>query len=313
MDKEEARFILRCFRPDGSDAAEPEFAEALQFAAADRDLGDWLAKERAQDAEFSSMLGRLPLPEGLREEILAGLAAERGDLPQADEIDAVLIGGLAMISPPRGLRDEIVEAMGRSVPNTNPSGSTNRSSSWWRFGVPLAAAAGIALAFMVQSEPPAENSGPLVSISDAATSDSTGSAVPVSFVEDQAIATLESPDFALDLKNPDQKALFKFIRGKGRACPSGGVPRKLEAEPSIGCRVIEVNGKPGAIVCLRRGEGEVVHLVVFRRDDVLGDLPSSGHPLINKHGQWAVAHWEKGNRAFMLLGRTDTEHLEELF
>lgn len=261
MDKEEARFILGCFRPDGSDAAEPEFAEALQLAAADRELGEWLAKERAQDAEFSSMLDRLPLPEGLREEIMAGLAAERGDQPQVDEIDASLIGGLAMISPPAGLRDEIVAAMGRSA----PSESSSPSSSWWRFGVPLAAAAGIALAFMMQSDPPADAPGPVVS-----SSDQSGGAIPVSFVEDQAIATLESPDFSLDLKNPDHKALFKFIRGKGRACPSSGVPSGLEAEPGIGCRVIEVDGKPGAIICFKRGEGEVVHLVVFRRGDVVG-------------------------------------------
>ncbi len=303
MDKEEARFILRCFRPDGSDAADPEFAEALQFAAADRELGEWLAKERAQDAEFSSMLGKLPLPEGLREEIMSGLAVERGDLPQADEIDAPLIGGLAMVSPPAGLRDEILAAMERSV----PSESLKRGALWWRIGVPLAAAAGIALAFMVQSGPPSNATAPIVSAPAQ-----KGGAVAVSYVEDQAIATLESPDFSLDLKNPDHKALFKFIRGKGRACPAGGVPNGLASVPGIGCRVIEVDGKPGAIVCFKRGEGEVVHLVVFRREDVAGELPN-GRPLINKHGQWAVAQWQDGKRAFMLFGRTDTEHLSELF
>lgn len=304
MDKEKARFILRCFRPDGSDAADPEFAEALQLAAADRELGEWLAKERAQDAEFSNMLGTLPLPDGLREEIMAGFAAERGDQPQADEIDASLIGGLAMISPPAGLRDEIVAAMGRSV----PSASLKGGSSWWRFGVPLAAAAGIALAFVIQSNPSTKGSGSIDQVTV-----NKGTAVPVSYVEDQTIATLESPGFSLDLKNQDHKALFKFIRGKGRACPSGGVPSGLKSVPGIGCRVIEVDGKPGAIVCFKRGEGDVVHLVVFRREDVVGELPSNGHPLIDKHGQWAVARWEDGDRAFMLFSRTNTEHLGELF
>ena len=32
MDKEEARFILRCFRPDGADAGNPDFAEAVTAA-----------------------------------------------------------------------------------------------------------------------------------------------------------------------------------------------------------------------------------------------------------------------------------------
>ncbi len=53
MDKEEARFILRCFRPDGADAENPDFAQALGWAAKDRELGEWLARERACDAGFA--------------------------------------------------------------------------------------------------------------------------------------------------------------------------------------------------------------------------------------------------------------------
>lgn len=300
MDKEEARFVLRCFRPDGSDAADPEFAEALQLAASDRDLGEWLARERAQDAGFSTVLGTLPLPDGLREEILAGLAAERGDLPQADEMDAALIGALATVKPPETMRDEIVAAMERSV----PASGSRKASSWLRFGVPLAAVAGIALAFLVQSgEQPLGN----------AAVEGEGSAVPVSFVQSEAIATLESPEFSLDLKNPDHSTLFEFIHDSGRACPSGCVPNGLEKVPGVGCRVIEFDGKPGAIICFKRGENEIVHLVVFRRKDVSGSLPSDGRPQMEQRGDWAVALWEQDNRAFMLLGQTDTEHLGELF
>lgn len=303
MDKEEARFVLRCFRPDGSDAADPEFAEALRLAASDRELGDWLAKERAQDAEFSHLLGKLPLPDGLREEIMAGLAAERGDLPQADEIDASLIGALATVSPPAGLRDEIIAAMERSVPL-----ESGRNSSWWRFGVPLAAAAGIAVAFVFSAKTPKLDEGGSVSVER-----SVGSAVPVSFVQSQAIATLESPDFSLDLKDSDQKVLFDFIISEGRVCPSGCVPSGLEEVPGLGCRVIDVDGKPGAIVCFKRGENEVVHLVIFKRSDVSGELPCDSHPEIEQSGDWAIARWEEAGRAFVLLSRTSTNHLSELF
>jgi hypothetical protein len=303
MDKEEARFILRCFRPDGSDAADPEFSKALQVAASDRELGEWLAKERAQDSEFSNQLGKLPLPEGLREEILAGLAAERGDLPQADEIDASLIGALAMVRPPDDLRDEIIAAMNQSAPSSRKKGL-----SWWRFGVPLAAAAGIALAivFSVDTQTPVDQG--LVSKERP-----SGKAVPVSFVQAQVIETLESPDFSLDLKNSDQKTLFEFIRSEGRACPSGCVPAGLENVDGLGCRVIEVDGKPGAIVCFKRGEGEIVHLVVFRREDVTGEFPKDGHPELNPDGSWAVARWGDKDRVFVLLGQTNPERLGELF
>ena len=304
MDKEEARFILRCFRPDGSDAANPEFSEALQMAAADRELGEWLAKERAQDAEFASMLGTLPLPDDLREEIMAGLAAERGDMPQTDSIDASLIGGLAMVRPPDGLRDDILAAMARSV----PSQPVKKGNRWWRIGVPLAAAAGIAFAFVMSSKPDPQDGNSLVNAIPG-----EGSSVPVSFVESRAIATLDSPDFSLDLKNPDQKVLFNFIRGEGRACPSGCIPKGLKKVKGLGCRVIEVDHKPGSIICFRRGDNEVVHLVVFRRKDVDGELPTCGHPELEQLGDWAAARWEKDNRIFLLLGKTDTEHLSELF
>lgn len=304
MDKEEARFILRCFRPDGSDAADPEFAAALQLAAADRDLGEWLAKERALDADFSEVLGTLPLPEGLREEILAGLAAERGDLPQADKIDASFIGALATVKPPEGMRDEILAAMEQSAPKTE----ARRGASWWRFGVPLAAAAGIALAFILQLDRP-----PVGDRSADAGVQQEGSAVPVSFVQSEAIATLDSPDFTLDLKNSDHDTLFEFIHKSGRACASGCVPEGLTKVPGLGCRIIEIDGKPGAIICFKRGENEMVHLVVFRRHDVAGSLPDEARPQLEQSGNWAVARWEQGDRAFMLLSQTNTERLSELF
>src|SRR5688572_23854163 len=109
MDKEQARFILRSFRPDGADAEDPDFAEALRIATENRELGEWLASERAFDAEFARALGTVDLPENLREDIIACLAAERGDFPQAeDATDAAWIGAFASIQPPASLRDEVL-------------------------------------------------------------------------------------------------------------------------------------------------------------------------------------------------------------
>ena len=116
MDKEEARFILRCFRPDGADAENPDFAEALALAAKDRELGDWLAHERASDADFANALNAVTIPSALREEILAGLALERGDVtPRPDAFDSSVIGAMAAIQMPPGLRSEILAAMERTA------------------------------------------------------------------------------------------------------------------------------------------------------------------------------------------------------
>ena len=67
MDKEQARFILQSFRPDGADAHDPDFAQALAVAAENRDLGAWLAVERAQDSAFALALSKLEIPDDLRE------------------------------------------------------------------------------------------------------------------------------------------------------------------------------------------------------------------------------------------------------
>ena len=75
MDKEEARFILRSFRPDGADVNDADFAEALALAMENRELGEWLASERAFDAAFAKALGSIDLPEHLREDIIACLPA----------------------------------------------------------------------------------------------------------------------------------------------------------------------------------------------------------------------------------------------
>ncbi len=72
MNNEQARFILRAYRPGGRDAAEPAFAEALQQARSDPALGGWLAQEQALDAAVAAKLRAVTPPPELREAILAG-------------------------------------------------------------------------------------------------------------------------------------------------------------------------------------------------------------------------------------------------
>ena len=111
MDKEQAKFILQSFRPDGADAKDPDFAEALAVAAEDRELGDWLAAERAQDAAFAAALSELAIPAELRENILTVLNGEVRDDGEFADLDSSFIGALASVTPPAGLRDQILTAM----------------------------------------------------------------------------------------------------------------------------------------------------------------------------------------------------------
>lgn len=319
MDKEEARFILRCFRPDGADAENPDFAEALAWAAKDRELGEWLARERASDSDFATALNSVRIPSILREEILVSLAMERGDAAMyPDSFDAAVIGAMAGIHPPSGLRGEIIAAMERTVE------PVARARRWGRHGVPLAAAAGIALALFIsnrtsgpQDPAPVDEVVGLPADPPAGTENHIVPAsypLPIRAVEAGFIKTYEAPGFTLDLKNPDHHALFDHLLSKKLPCPNRCLPKGLKDIPGFGCRELEIDGKRGALVCFKQ-ESDLVHLMVFKRCDVKCKLPKTGKPDLGHHGKWSVARWEEDDWVFVLMGEknVDVNRLEGMF
>jgi hypothetical protein len=77
MNTDEARFVLSAFRPDGRDAADPAFAEALAATERDPALRRWLERERATDAAVIARLQEVAPPPDLKSAILAGARASR--------------------------------------------------------------------------------------------------------------------------------------------------------------------------------------------------------------------------------------------
>lgn len=296
MDKEQARFILRGFRPDGADVNDSDFAEALALAMRDRELGEWLADERAMDAAFANSLAAVRIPETLREDILGCLAGERGDFPQAgDALDAAMIGALASIQPPADLRGRILTAMDRSTPVAFP-----KRSLWRRVALPLSAAAGVALAFSLT-----RNNGPQHAVAD-------NSPLPVDVVQAGFIRAYESPLFSLDEKRDDHEKLLQHLASRKLPCP-GCLPPGLVGVKSIGCRELVIDGKRGSLLCFDERENGVVHLVIFRREDISGDLPCKKRPSFAQKNHWAAARWCDDKNVFVLVGATDVRKLASLF
>lgn len=297
MDREQARFVLKSFRPGGADCGDAAFAAALKLANEDFELSQWLAKERAFDAEFAAALDCLTMPASLRDSILAHLAIERGDLPQVvDRFDAQMVGCLATLQPPFAMRTEILAAMARTTVVRR-----QRAAFWRRALIPAtAAAAGIALAFVVTRH----TTGPeLVSIPK----------LPMDIVETEFIRAFESPDFTLDEKREDHQVLIRHLKDRKLPCP-GCLPKGLAKVKSLGCRELVIDGRVGSIICFDERENGVVHLVVFRLQDVQSDLPPRGTPLLTQHGKWAMARWADDERVFVLIGdRTNPRQLSSLF
>ena len=77
MDKYKARFVLQSVRPDGADAAEPEFAEALDVARTDPELGARFAAEQELDRVIARKIAEFSTPAGLCESILAQAEVSR--------------------------------------------------------------------------------------------------------------------------------------------------------------------------------------------------------------------------------------------
>lgn len=92
MTNEEAKFILSAYRPNGSDAGDSAFSDALRMAAEDPMLVAWFALSRAHDAAIAAKLGQISPPSGLREAILAG--ARVSDSRRNDRRNWVWIAGL---------------------------------------------------------------------------------------------------------------------------------------------------------------------------------------------------------------------------
>lgn len=72
MDNNEAKFILKAYRPGGADAGDAQFSAALTQAERDPELRTWFEREQARDKAVAAKLKAIPVPAGLRESILAG-------------------------------------------------------------------------------------------------------------------------------------------------------------------------------------------------------------------------------------------------
>lgn len=297
MDEVQAKFILASFRPNGADADHHDFAEALQLALKQPRLGEWLAEERAMDSRFADALADVPLPGSLREDILQCLAGARSGVPRAeDPLDAALVGRIATIHPPDALRERILAAMERTA---HPE--TTRPRQVTRFAVPLAAAAGVALAWILtgtreESAPASAESRPL----------------PVDVVQAGFIRTFESPLFSFDEQRDDHTVLIEHLESRKLPCP-GCLPPGLVEIKGVGCRELVIDGHRGSIVCFDEPLNGTLHLITFRREDVAGDLPPRDRPSFARKSHWAIARWEDDRHVFLLIGNTHIEKLAALF
>lgn len=300
MDRERARFILQSFRPDGADAREPAFQEALELATEDRELGEWLAAERAQDAAFAAMLSDVQIPEDLREaifDVLSGHGAAEADF------DSDFVGALASLRVPARLREEILGAMEVEskiieIPRRH---SIARTLTWVSSSVALLAMMAVVFVFFFGAG---------------------GNAIAGSTPRDVEYATirmLESPFFALDLENDRPATLYDWLKSQDLPTPEI-VPEGLKDLKGVGCRFLEIGEAKSraSLVCYLKGD-KVLHLVTMKSEAVDSEgIQGMDHAReicrdCDKNDKWAVTQWTNGGYTFFLLSKMEVEELAGVF
>ena len=294
MTIEQAQFILQSFRPDGSDSADGSFAEALALASSNRELGEWLARERAMDAAFAAALQESDIPESLRGDIL-GLLADTSAEVAVSEVDGDFIGALAQLAPPPELRSKILTAMeteAAQAPRNIISFPRLRPVEW--LGATAAVAAVVFAAILAFGGPP---KGPLdeAYVHRASIGYFNASFDP-SELDYQADQT-EDLLVYLD-KNPGLKP---------KNIPAGLLGDDVEA---IGCKFIELGGKKASLICFKTGDYGTVHLVTFRSEDIMGvNCPwkdAAGNCTSCPTGQFSIASWMDAEQASFLYSAAVT-------
>ena len=115
MNLNDAQSILRLYRHGTADAEDPQIAEALALARQTPELACWLAEQTARQSRVRGQFRQIPVPAGLKEQILAETVAPGRIIPWpprrvlAAAAAIVLLGCLAALWWPRPPGDATLE------------------------------------------------------------------------------------------------------------------------------------------------------------------------------------------------------------
>lgn len=99
MNHDEAKNILLLYRHGTADADDPQIAEALALAERDPELKNWLVIHCAREFVLREKFRQIPVPAGLKEQIISEHAAERRRiLWRKKSVPAILIALVLLVA-----------------------------------------------------------------------------------------------------------------------------------------------------------------------------------------------------------------------
>lgn len=112
---------------------------------------------------------------------------------------------------------------------------------------------------------------------------------------------------SLELETNELSRIKDFLAKSG--APSDvNVPKSLRDLEPVGCRKLRFRGHDVALICFKRRNGRVAHLLVVNRAAMRGLRDA---PQYATEGDWATAAWSEGDRGYLLAVQGDESTAEK--
>lgn len=107
---------------------------------------------------------------------------------------------------------------------------------------------------------------------------------------------------SLELETSDMTRIKGFLEKSG-APSQFEMPVALRKLDPIGCRTLRFRGHDVALICFKRGNGGIAHLLVLDRTTLNGLHGKA--PQYAAQGEWATAAWSDAGRLYLLAVQGD--------
>ncbi len=111
------------------------------------------------------------------------------------------------------------------------------------------------------------------------------------------ISSLLRKESGFDAQSNQPPELLTWLHAN-HAPAAQRLPDSLKKLSSLGCKTFSWNGTLVSVMCFRRPDGGLIHLVTI--NTYRSGRAHAGKPELNQQGEWATATWREGEMIFML-------------
>jgi hypothetical protein len=112
------------------------------------------------------------------------------------------------------------------------------------------------------------------------------------------VSSLVRKESSFDAQSHNADELLAWLR-TNHAPAAQKLPDTLDKLTSIGCKTFSWNGRPVSVICFKRPDGGLIHLVTMNSPAPSSRLLKTA-PEFVQQGEWATATWREGGTTYML-------------